>query len=83
MRMMRPSLTCGDVVVDAGVEHPGLQGADQSVGADGHGVGAGLGLCATPVIRVVTAALRVSTIVWTAEADRLVVRGRLGPLFCL
>ena len=82
MRMMRPSLTCGDVVVDAGVEHRALQGADQLVDVDGHGVGAGLGLTARTVIRVVTAALRVSTIVWSAEADRLVMRARLGPLFC-
>ena len=82
MRMMRPSLTCGDVVVDAGVEHRALQGADQLVDVDGHGVGAGLGLTARTVIRVVTAALRVSTIVWSAEADRLVMRARLGTLLC-
>ena len=82
VRVMRPSLTWGDVVVDAGVEHPALQGADHLVDAEGHGVGAGLGLTARTVIRVVTAALRVSTIVWSAEADRLVMRARLGPLFC-
>ena len=51
------------------------------VDADGHGAGAGLALTDTTVIRVVTAALRVSTIVWSAEADRHVMRARLGPLF--
>jgi hypothetical protein len=59
-----------------------VQGADQLADADGHGVGAGLGLTATTVIRVVMAALTVSTIVWSAETDRLIMRGRLGPLFC-
>ena len=80
-RCVRP-LTWGDAVVDAGVEHRAVQGTDQV----GRSRRAQSGRRAWPERHDCHPRCHSRpqslTVVGSAEADRLVVRARLGPPFC-